>query len=217
MPVKRRGGYLSRVRHRCRPSFVTTAAEAQVETLPVAAESAPDRLAVAAFAGAVAIGGTNFVAIRFSNRELDPLWGAGLRFALAAAVFGLLFAGLRLSLPRGRDLALVSVYGLLSVGAAYGCLYWALRDVPAGVGAVVLAVGPLLTLLLAVVHRMERATTRALLGAVVALRRLGRDLRPARHGRRSGGARSRCSCSRRCARPSRSSSRSSPAPSTPWR
>ena len=139
------------------------------EALAAPAEAAPDRLALAAFAGAVAIGGSNFVAIRFSNRELDPLWGAGLRFALAAVVFGLLFAGLRLPLPRGRDLALVALYGLLSVGAAYGCLYWALRDVPAGVGAVVLAVGPLLTLLLAVAHGMERLSGRALAGALVAL------------------------------------------------
>ena len=139
------------------------------EAVAAPAEAAPDRLALAAFAAAVAIGGSNFVAIRFSNRELDPLWGAGLRFALAAVVFGILFAALRLSLPRGRDLVLVAVYGLLSVGAAYGCLYWALRDVPAGVGAVVLAVGPLLTLLLAVAHGMERLSGRALAGAVVAL------------------------------------------------
>ena len=47
--------------------------------------------------------------------------------------------------------------------------YWALRDVPAGVAAVVLAVGPLLTLLLAVAHGMERLSGRALGGAVVAL------------------------------------------------
>jgi drug/metabolite transporter (DMT)-like permease len=139
------------------------------EALDAPGEAAPDRLALAAFAGAVAIGGSNFVAIRFSNRELDPLWGAGLRFGLAAVVFGILFAGLRLSLPRGRDLALVAVYGLLSVGVAYGCLYWALRDVPAGIGAVVLAVGPLLTLLLAVAQGMERFSARALAGAVVAL------------------------------------------------
>jgi drug/metabolite transporter (DMT)-like permease len=139
------------------------------EAVDAPAEAAPDRLALAAFAAAVVIGGSNFVAIRFSNRELDPLWGAGLRFGLAAVAFGLLFAALRLPLPRGRDLALVAVYGLLSVGAAYGCLYWALRDVPAGVAAVVLAVGPLLTLLLAVAHGMERLSGRALAGAVVAL------------------------------------------------
>jgi drug/metabolite transporter (DMT)-like permease len=129
----------------------------------------PDRLSLGAFAGAVVIGGSNFVAIRFSNRELDPLWGAGLRFVLAAAVFGLLVAALRLSLPRGRALALVATYGLLAFGAAYGCLYWAMQDVPAGIAAVVLAVGPLLTLMLAVAHRMERLSRRAIVGAVVAL------------------------------------------------
>jgi len=128
-----------------------------------------DRPALGAFVGAVFIGGSNFVAIRFSNRELDPLWGAGLRFALAAAVFGLLCAALRVSLPRGRALVLVVTYGLLAFGAAYGCLYWAMQEVPAGIAAVVLAVGPLLTLLLAVAHGMERLSVRALVGALVAI------------------------------------------------
>jgi drug/metabolite transporter (DMT)-like permease len=125
--------------------------------------------ALGAFLTAVLIGGTNFVAIRYSNRELDPLWGAGLRFALAAAVFGVLCAVLRLSLPRGRTLALVVAYGLLAFAAAYGCLYWAMQDVPAGIAAVVMAVGPLLVLLLAVAHRLERLSVRALAGALVAL------------------------------------------------
>jgi drug/metabolite transporter (DMT)-like permease len=132
-------------------------------------EVTTDRVALGAFMGVVVIGGSNFVAIRFSNRELDPLWGAGFRFALAAAVFGLLVALLRLSLPRGRALALVLTYGLLAFGGGYGCLYWAMQEVPAGIAAVVLAVGPLLTLLLAVAHGMERMSWRALVGAVVAL------------------------------------------------
>ena len=124
--------------------------------------------ALGAFVTAVLIGGSNFVAIRYSNRELDPLWGAGLRFALAAVVFGILCAALRLSLPRGRTLGLVLAYGLLAFAGAYGCLYWALQDVPAGIGAVVMAVGPLLVLLLAVAHRLERLGVRALAGALVA-------------------------------------------------
>ena len=146
---------------------MSTAAEA--EALALRTDAAPDRLALGAFTGAVVIGGSNFVAIRFSNRELDPIWGAGFRFALAAAVFGLLVAGLRLSLPRGRALVLVAMYGLLAFGGAYGCLYWAMQEVPAGIAAVVLAVGPLLTLLLAVAHRMERLSRRPLVGALVAL------------------------------------------------
>jgi drug/metabolite transporter (DMT)-like permease len=131
--------------------------------------SAPDRLALGAFAGAVLIGGSNFVAVRFSNRELDPLWGAGLRFGLAAVVFAVLCAALRLPLPRGRTLGLVVIYGLLGFALAYGCLYWALQEVPGGVGAVVLAIGPLLTLLLAVAHGMERFSVRAAAGAVIAV------------------------------------------------
>jgi drug/metabolite transporter (DMT)-like permease len=146
---------------------VSTAAEA--EALAVRTDRAPDRLSLGAFAGAVIIGGSNFVAVRFSNRELDPLWGAGLRFAAAAAVFGLLLVALRLSVPRGRPLVLVSTYGLLGFGVAYGFLYWAMQDVPAGIAAVVLAVGPLLTLLLAVAHGMERFNRQAFVGALVAI------------------------------------------------
>ena len=142
---------------------------AEAEAPAVEAAPTPDRLSLGAFSAAVVIGGSNFVAVRFSNRELDPLWGAGLRFALAAAVFGLLFAALRLPFPRGRALVLGATYGLLAFGAAYGCLYWAMQEVPAGIAAVVLAVGPLLTLLLAVAHGMERFSRRALVGAFVAL------------------------------------------------
>lgn len=143
--------------------------EAVREAQGARADPAPDRLTLGAFAGAIVLGGSNFVAVRFSNRELDPLWGAGLRFALAAAVFGVLFAALRLSLPSGRALALMLTYGLLAFAAAYGCLYWAMQEVTAGVAAVVLAIGPLLTLLLAVAHRMERLSVRALVGALIAI------------------------------------------------
>ena len=60
-----------------------------------------------AFLTAVVLGGVNFVGVRVSNEELDPIWGAGLRFGLAAVIFAVLCAALRLSLPRGRALALV--------------------------------------------------------------------------------------------------------------
>ena len=128
----------------------------------------PDRVALAAFAGAVLIGGTNFVGVRYSNRGLDPLWGSSLRFALAAAIFALVVAAFRMPLPRGRTLALLVLYGLVGFGFAYACMYLALQDVPAGIAAVVMAVGPLLVLLLAVLHGMETLTRRALVAAVVA-------------------------------------------------
>jgi drug/metabolite transporter (DMT)-like permease len=139
-----------------------------VEVAAEVERTTPDRLALWAFLGAVVIGGTNFVGVRYSNRELDPLWGAGLRFGLSAVAFALLCVALRIAIPRGRTLGLLVVYGVLGFGGAYGCLYWALQDVPAGIGAVVMAVGPLLTLLLAVAHRQEQLSGRALAGAVIA-------------------------------------------------
>ena len=134
-----------------------------------AAPPAPDRRALVAFTGAVLIGGTNFVGVRLSNRELDPLWGAALRFGVAAVAFALICLALRLTLPRGRTLALVVAYGMLGFAGAYGFLYWAMQSVTAGVAAVVMAVGPLLTLLLAVAHRLETFSARAMAGAVIAV------------------------------------------------
>ena len=132
-------------------------------------DAPPNRRTLAAFLLAVVLGGVNFVGVRYSNQELEPIWGAGLRFGLAAVVFALLCAALRLSLPRGRALALVVAYGLVGFGLAYGALYWAMQEAPAGIAAVVLAVGPLLVLLLAVLQRLERFSVRALVGAVIAL------------------------------------------------
>ena len=41
----------------------------------------------------------NAVGVRFSNRELAPLWGAGLRFALAAALLLVVMVLLKLAFP----------------------------------------------------------------------------------------------------------------------
>lgn len=128
-----------------------------------------DAKTLAAFLTAVVLGGVNFVGVRVSNEELDPIWGAGLRFGLAAVVFAALVSALRLPLPRGRALALVATYGLLGFGLAYGSLYRGMEEAPAGLASVVLAVGPLLVLLLAVAHRLERFSVRAAVGAVIAL------------------------------------------------
>ena len=46
--------------------------------------------------------GGNAVCIRFSNRELAPLWGASLRFALAAALLLAAMVMLKLAFGTGR-------------------------------------------------------------------------------------------------------------------
>lgn len=133
----------------------------------------PGGTTLAAFAAAVTLGGANFVAVRFSNRELEPFWGAGLRFSLAALLFiGIAFA-LRLRWPRGRVLALNIVYGALSFAISYALMYWALLRVTASVAAIVLASVPLTTLLLSAVQRVEQFQLRGAVGAVLALAGIG--------------------------------------------
>ncbi|CAN5850471.1 EamA family transporter [soil metagenome] len=124
---------------------------------------------MAIFAVAVTLGGANFVAVRFSNRELEPFWGAGLRFSLAALLFVAIAVGLRLEWPRGRQLALNIVYGLLSFAVSYALMYWALVRVTAGIATVVLASVPLVTLLLAAAHRLEKLRARAVVGSLLAV------------------------------------------------
>lgn len=129
----------------------------------------PDSGTIAAFAGAVVLGGGNFLAVRVSNMELAPFWGAGLRFGLAALVFLTLALTMRLTWPRGRQWALTALYGVFSFTLSYALMYWALVRVTAGVAAVILAMVPLITALLAVAQRLERFEPRMAIGALLAL------------------------------------------------
>lgn len=129
----------------------------------------PSAFTVAAFVSAVILGGGNFLAVRFSNEELDPFWGAGLRFVLAAALFVIAALVLRLKWPRGRQLLMIALYGLFTFTLSYALMYWAIVRVSAGMAAVVLAMVPLITLLLAVAQRLERLSWRVVLGALIAL------------------------------------------------
>lgn len=129
----------------------------------------PGGLALAAFMLAVVLGGGNFLAVRFSNRELAPFWGAGLRFGLAALLFVALARLPRLQWPRGEQLRLTMLYGVLAFAVSYALLYRALVRVAAGVATIVLAVVPLVTVLLAALHKLEPLRLRGGIGALLAL------------------------------------------------
>jgi len=124
---------------------------------------------LAAFAAFVVLVAANVVAIRFTNRELPPLWGAGTRFALAAALFaGYVFVR-RLPLPRGRALVGSLLFGVLQFGLGFALGYWALLEVPAGLASVILASVPIFTFVFAVVARLEAFRVRGMAGALIAV------------------------------------------------
>lgn len=132
-------------------------------------ERGPDSSTYAAFIAAVVIGGANFIAVSFSNKELPPMFGATLRFTAAGILF-LLIARMRgVPLARGRAGAGAALYGLLGFGAAYALLYYALTGLTAGTAAVILAAVPLFTLLIAVITGQETLSLRAVGGGVLAL------------------------------------------------
>ncbi len=128
-----------------------------------------ERVVLAAFATGALLAGGNAVGIRFSNRELDPLWGAGLRFALAAVLLWALMAALRLEFPRGRGLTGAMLFGLFNFAGAFALAYLALVELDAGFGQILLALVPLATLLLAVAWRQERLRAAAVAGTLLAL------------------------------------------------
>jgi drug/metabolite transporter (DMT)-like permease len=127
-----------------------------------------ERVALIAFVTEAVLAGGNAVGVRFSNRELDPLWGAGLRFTLAALVLGAVMVVLRLELPRGRALTGALVYGVF-IGGAFAFAYYAFVRMHAGLGQTLLALVPLATLLLAVAHRQERLRAAAVSGTLLAV------------------------------------------------
>lgn len=131
--------------------------------------SVPDRLTLVAFATLVAIGGANSVAVRAGSAELPPFWGAFVRFALASLLLFGVVAARRLPLPRGRALVGAMLFGVLGFAASYALFYWGIVEVEAGLAQVLMSLIPLFTLLLAVLHRVERLRMRALAGTLLAM------------------------------------------------
>jgi drug/metabolite transporter (DMT)-like permease len=128
---------------------------------------APAILAV--FAAVVLIGGTNFVAVRFSNRELPPFWGAGLRFALAGALLVLFARWRRIRLPTGSALPGVALLGVLNFGVSYAFAYWGLLQAPAAMAATFVALVPLMTFFMATALGMERFRWGGVIGGAIAV------------------------------------------------
>ncbi|MBI3859511.1 MAG: DMT family transporter [Thaumarchaeota archaeon] len=135
-------------------------------------QGSPQRLdwrVLVAFAALVVFLGVNFVAVRFSNRELAPFWGAALRFMIASAILFTVSFAFKLKLPSGRGLQGAVLYGVLAFGAGFALVYWGLVRVPAAMGSIAFATIPVTTLVLAILVGLERFRWRGALGALVTL------------------------------------------------
>ena len=131
--------------------------------------NSPDTRTWLAFVLLVLFGGANAVAVRQSVLELDPLWAAGFRFAVAGALMTAIALASRQPPPSRRGLRDGAVYGIFAFGISFACINLGLHDVPGGTGSVIVATAPLLTLGLAIAQGQERFHVRALIGAIIAV------------------------------------------------
>jgi drug/metabolite transporter (DMT)-like permease len=127
-----------------------------------------DWTTIAAFITVVILGGSNAVAVRISNFDLPPFWGATIRFGSAALIFWIIVLIRGVKIPRGKILIGVLIYGALTIGISYAFIYWALVYLPASLAIVFLTLGPLFTFLFAWAHGQEAFRLRSLMGAIIA-------------------------------------------------
>lgn len=114
------------------------------------------------------IWGSTWLAIKFGLAGVPPFVGAGIRMAISGIVLTIVAVMLKTAWPRGRTyLVHVITQGVLLFGLQYALVYWAELSVPSGLVAVLFAVNPLLTSLLAVlVFRIETFSPINVLGLV---------------------------------------------------
>jgi len=129
----------------------------------------PSTAVLSVFVAVVLIGGTNFVAVRFSNRELPPFWGAGLRFAIAGILLVGLAAWRRIRLPLGSAFPGVALLGVVNFGVAYALAYWGLLQAPSAMAATFVALVPLMTFFMATALGMERFRWGGVIGGAIAV------------------------------------------------
>ena len=137
------------------------------QTLP--ASALPDRSILAPFAVFIILVGGAPVAVRIGYAELAPFWLGLVRFGFGAAIFWALTLLKGMRVPKGRALVGAMLYGALGVGISMVLMGWGLVKTSASLAAILMAMVPLMTVLLAAIQGVESLTGRGLFGALIAV------------------------------------------------
>ncbi|MFK4850512.1 DMT family transporter [Microbacterium sp. ZW T6_19] len=106
--------------------------------------------------------------------ELSAPWVLSIRFVLAALLLAGVAALGRRRWPRGREWGHVVVVGVLTQAVQFGCAYEGMRlGVPPTLTALVIAMNPLVTAVLAASWLGERPTRRGIVGLALGLAAIG--------------------------------------------
>ena len=120
------------------------------------------------FAIACWIWGSTWLAIKFGLAGVPPFVGASIRMAISGVLLTGYALMMRTPWPRGRFyIAHIFTIGVLMFGFQYALIYWSELTVSSGLVAVLFAVNPLLTSLLAgPIFRIESLTPVNVLGLI---------------------------------------------------
>ena len=141
-------------------------------TYPPAAHRVSQRLAIVVWLALCAIWGSTWLGIKLGLRDLPPITFAGIRFALASLLLGLL---VRL---RGRPVApitrgdwrVLAYTGVLSITVNYALVFWGEQYISSGLAALLSATVPLFGLPIAHWYLdAEPLTGRKVAGSILAL------------------------------------------------
>lgn len=114
--------------------------------------------------------GCSFLFIKVAVDTVHPLWIVAFRCVVGAALLLVILRVRGTSLPRGvtiwRDLILLAALGN---AIPWGLLAWATQYLPSGLVAVINALAPTSTLVIAMLVGLERAALRRFVGLLVAL------------------------------------------------
>ena len=128
-----------------------------------------NRTVIGAWLLSIVIAGGNAVGIAFVVDELDPMWGAAIRFIASGLVFAVLVMILRSPIGSRASVVGAVVYGVVGFAGAFGFAFLALRETPPGTAQLIFSIIPLLTFGFAIAHRLERFRWRGLFGALIAV------------------------------------------------
>ena len=129
----------------------------------------PDRGVLTYFFIFVLLSGGGPVAMRISYSEMPPFWISFLRFGLASMIFWILTAFKRIHFPKGRALIGTLLYGVLGFGISFILLSWGLVKTSASLGAIFLALIPLMTIILSSLEGVEPLTPRSIFGSILSV------------------------------------------------
>jgi len=120
-----------------------------------------------AFAGTCVVWGSTFLAIRFGNDSVPPLWAATLRLLVAGTLLVGIAALRRIPYPSGASLRGALTFGFLNLGLNFALLYWGEVRVTSGTAALVFATLPITTGILAWLFRVHPLDPVKMVSAVV--------------------------------------------------